>query len=95
MVNETNSFNVYFWLFFWINFFFSSRRVIQRNQGNMEIIASCIDALDGLVQNANISKAIAESEEILILIKILKSSELSEVILFLNSKKLVFLDVYV
>lgn len=57
------------------------KRVIKKNELNTDIISSCIDALDGLIQNKLISVVVAESDAISVIMKIIKSQIWHEVTL--------------
>ncbi|KAL4491936.1 hypothetical protein ABPG72_008357 [Tetrahymena utriculariae] len=48
-------------------------KVIKKNELNTEIISSCIDAIDGLVQNKLISVVAAENDAVTVIMKIVKS----------------------
>ncbi|EAS03305.2 hypothetical protein TTHERM_00537400 (macronuclear) [Tetrahymena thermophila SB210] len=48
-------------------------KVIKKNELNTDIISSCIDAIDGLVQNKLISVVAAENDAVSVIMKIIKS----------------------
>lgn len=53
---------------------------LKRNILNPQIVASAIDALDGMIQNQLVSAVVAEKDAIDLLIKIMKAQDWSEMV---------------